>query len=79
MNNNSISYRKNTISYNFETKQERVGELLLSNEVIENCSKTLALAIIDYMKKGGDLKHLTPENLFKPQKENDLFELHNEN
>ena len=61
----SISYAKNIQSINLITNKERKGQANFYTSVIENCGTTLANRLIDYMKKGGDINNLTPDNLFK--------------
>ena len=60
-----IQYKKNIQSINFITNKERVGKSNFYPSVIENCGTTLANRLIDYMKKGGDINNLTPDNVFK--------------
>ena len=60
-----ISYAKNIQSINFMTNKERVGKSNFYPSVIENCGTTLANRLIDYIKKGGDINNLTPDNVFK--------------
>ena len=61
----SISYAKNIQSINLITNKERKGQSNFYLSVIENCGTTLANRLIDYIKKGGDINNLTPDNLFK--------------
>lgn len=60
----SISYAKNIQSINLITNKERRGQLNFYPSVIENCGTTLANLLIDYIKKGGDINNLTPDNVF---------------
>ena len=61
----SISYAKNIQSINLITNKERKGQSNFYPSVIENCGTTLANRLMDYMKKGGDISNLTPDNVFK--------------
>lgn len=60
-----IPYKKNILSLDFENNQERKGKQDFKKSVIESVGSTLSSKILDYMKKGGDAKHLTPDNVFK--------------
>ena len=65
MSNKKVSYAKNIQSINLITNKERKGQSNFYLSVIENCGTTLANLLIDYIKKGGDINNLTPDNLFK--------------
>lgn len=60
-----IPYKKNILSIDFESHQERKGKQDFKKSVIESVGSTLSSKILDYMKKGGDVKHLTPDNVFR--------------
>lgn len=60
-----IPYMKNIISIDFESNRERKGKQDFKKSVIESVGSTLSSKILDYMKKGGDVEHLTPDNVFK--------------
>ena len=60
----SISYAKNIQSINLITNKERKGQSNFFPSVIENCGTTLANRLIDYIKKGGDISNLTPNNFY---------------
>ena len=63
-----ISYAKNIQSINLITSKERVGKPNFYPSVIKNCGNTLANRLIDYMKKGGDINNLTPDNVLLEDK-----------
>ena len=65
MSNKKVSYAKNIQSINLITNKERKDSSNFYPSVIENCGTTLANRLIDYMKKGGDINNLTPDNVFK--------------
>ena len=65
MFNKKIPYAKNMQSINLINNKERKGPSNFYPSVIENCGTTLANRLIDYMKKGGDINNLTPDNVFK--------------
>lgn len=65
MSNKKVSYAKNIQSINLITNKERVAKSNFYPSVIGNCGTTLANRLIDYMKKGGDINNLTPDNVFK--------------
>lgn len=65
MSNKKISYAKNIQSINLITNKERKRHSNFYSSVIENCGNTLGNRLIDYMKKGGDMNNLTPDNVFK--------------
>lgn len=60
-----IPYKKNILSIDFENNQERKGKQDFKKSVIESVGSTLSRNILDYMKKGGDVEHLTPDNVFR--------------
>ena len=65
MNNKNMSYAKNIQSINFNNKTERKGKQNFKKSVINCVGLTLSNRIFDYMKKGGDIENLTPDNVFK--------------
>ena len=65
MSNKKISYAKNIQSINLITNKERVEKSNFYSSVIENSGTTLTNRLIDYIKKGGDINNLTPDNVFK--------------
>lgn len=58
-------YAKNIQSINFDNKTERKGKQNFKKSVINCVGLTLLNKILDYMKKGGDIENLTPDNVFK--------------
>ncbi len=58
-------YAKNMQSIDFENNKERKGQPNFYPSVINTCGATLANDIKNYIKKGGDINNLTPENVFK--------------
>ena len=65
MNNTNTPYAKNIQSINFHNKTERKGKQNFKKLVINCVGLTLSNKILDYMKKGGDIENLTPDNVFK--------------
>ena len=65
MSNKKVSYAKNIQSINLITNKERKGQSNFYQSVVKNCGTTLANRLIDYIKKGGDINNLTPDNVFK--------------
>ena len=65
MNNKNMSYAKNIQSINFDNRIERKGKQNFKKSVINCVGLTLSNRILDYMKKGGDIENLTPDNVFK--------------
>lgn len=60
-----IPYKKNILSVDFENNVTRQGKQDFKKSVIESVGSTLSSKILDYMKKGGDVEHLTPDNVFR--------------
>lgn len=60
-----IPYKKNILSIDFENNVSRKGKQDFKKSVIESVGSTLSSKILGYMKKGGDVEHLTPDNVFK--------------
>lgn len=65
MNNKNMPYAKNIQSINFDNGTERKGKQHFKKSVINCVGSTLSNKILDYMKKGGDIENLTPDNVFK--------------
>ena len=65
MNTEKLPLFKNVQTIDFETKTERKGKTNFKKSVIKCAGSTLSSLILNYMKKGGDIKNLTPENVFK--------------
>lgn len=65
MNKTNTPYAKNIQSINFDNGTERKGKQLFKKSVINCVGLTLTNKILDYMKKGGDIENLTPDNVFK--------------
>ena len=65
MSNKKVAYAKNIQRINLIINKERKGSSNFYPSVIENCGTTLANRLIDYMKKGGDINNLSPDNVFK--------------
>lgn len=65
MNTEKTPYLKNMITIDFETKRERKGKTNFKKSVIKRAGSALSSKILDYMKKGGDINNLTPDDLFK--------------
>ena len=63
LNLNALQYKQNSISFDFETKEEYQTKLNLNNQTITSCGEILARYLIDYIKKGGDIFNLTPEKV----------------
>lgn len=47
------------------SQTERKGKQHFKKSVINCVGLTLSNRILDYMKKGGDIENLTPDNVFK--------------
>ena len=60
-----IKYAKNILSINLKTNKERKGQTKFYPSVTKNVGETLSNYLIDYIKKGGDINNLTPNNVFK--------------
>ena len=60
-----IKYAKNIQSINLKTNKERKGKAKFYPSVTESVGETLSNYLIDYIKKGGDINNLTPNNVFK--------------
>lgn len=60
-----IKYAKNIQSINLKTNKERKGQTRFYPLVTKSVGETLSNYLIDYIKKGGDINHLTPNNVFK--------------
>ena len=58
-------YAKNIQSINLNNGTERKGKQNFKKSVINCVGSTLSNRILDYMKKGGDIENLTPDNVFK--------------
>lgn len=65
MNNKNIPYAKNIVSVNFENNITRKGNQNFKKSVIKCVGYSLSSKLLNYMKKGGDVEHLTPDNVFK--------------
>ena len=60
-----IKYAKNIQSINLKTNKERKGQAKFYPLVTKSVGETLSNYLIDYIKKGGDINNLTPNNVFK--------------
>ena len=60
-----IKYAKNIQSINLKTNKERKGQARFYPSVAKSVGETLSNYLIDYIKKGGDINNLTPDNVFK--------------
>ena len=60
-----IKYAKNIQSINIKTNKERKGQAKFYPSVTKSVGETLSNYFIDYIKKGGDINNLTPDNAFK--------------
>ena len=60
-----IKYAKNIQSINLKTNKERKGQAKFYPSVTKSVGETLSNYLIDYIKKGGDINNLTPDNVFK--------------
>lgn len=60
-----MPYAKNIQSINLNNGTERKGKQNFKKSVINCVGLTLSNRILDYMKKGGDIENLTPDNVFK--------------
>ncbi len=65
MNTEKVPLFKNIQTINFETKQERKGKTNFKKSVIKCAGSTLSTMLLNYMKKGGDINNLTPENVLR--------------
>ena len=65
MNNKNMPYVKNIQSIKLNNGTERKGKQNFKKTVINCVGLTLSNKILDYMKKGGDIENLTPDNVFK--------------
>ena len=50
---------------NLKTNKERKGQAKFYPSVTNSVGETLSNYLIDYIKKGGDINNLTPDNVFK--------------
>ena len=50
---------------NIKTNKERKGQAKFYPSVTKSVGETLSNYLIDYIKKGGDINNLTPNNVFK--------------
>ncbi len=66
MDTNKIPYMKNIQTIYFENERIRQGKQYFKKSVIESVGYTLSSQLVDYIKKGGDINNLTPDDLFKP-------------
>ncbi len=64
MNTENTPYFKNMVTIDFGTKIERTGKINFKKSVIKRAGSALSSKLLDYMKKGGDINNLTPENVF---------------
>ena len=60
-----IKYAKNIQNINLKTNKERKGQAKFYPSVTKSVGETLSNYLIDYIKKGGDINNLTPDNVFK--------------
>lgn len=56
---------KNIQSINLKTNKERKGQIKFYPSVTKSVDETLSNYLIDYIKKGGDINNLTPDNVFR--------------
>ncbi len=60
-----IKYAKNIQTINLKTNKERKGQAKFYPSVTKSVGETLSNHLIDYIKKGGGINNLTPDNVFK--------------
>lgn len=65
MNITKIPYKKNIQTIYFENKRTRQGKQNFKKSVIDCVGSTLSSQLVDYIKKGGDINNLTPDDLFR--------------
>ena len=65
MKNNKVNYATNYLTIYFNTNIERKGKAKFCQSVINAGANILSQKLIKYMKKGGDINNLTPDNAFK--------------
>ena len=54
----------NCVEVNLLTGETKVGRIDLPKERIEASAKILANIVIDFVKQGGSVRELTPQNVF---------------
>lgn len=62
---NNIQLSENSVAVNFNTNEKVKTEISFDNNTIKSCGEILANYLIKYIKNGGDINNLTPQNVFK--------------
>lgn len=60
----NLTNTQNCVAIDFNTNEKFKCKLSLENDAIKSCGEILAQHLIDYIKKGGDINNLTPNELF---------------
>lgn len=63
--------RENCIIVELETGETWKGKLNLSEDTIDYCATTLAKRMVDFGRNGGDIKNMTPKDIYGKKKKQD--------
>ena len=59
------TFENNTVSVDFNTNERVKTKLIFDDSIIKSCGEILADYLIKYIKNGGDINNLTPQNVFR--------------
>ena len=65
LNINNLQLVENSVAVDFNTNKIIKTEINFDDKTIKSCGEILADHFIKYIKNGGDINNLTPQNVFK--------------
>ena len=61
----NIQISENIVAVNFNTSEEVKTKITFDDNTIKSCGEILADYLIKYIKNGGDINNLAPQNVLK--------------
>ena len=61
----NIQLSENSVAVSFNTNEKDKTKITYDDNTIKSCGEILADYMIKYIKNGGDINNLTPQNVFK--------------
>lgn len=61
----NIQLSENSVAVDFNSNEEVKTKIIFDDDTIKSCGEILADYLIKYIKNGGDINNLTPQNVFR--------------
>ena len=61
----NIQLSENSVAVSFNTNEEVKTKITFDDNTIKSCGEIFANYLIKYIKNGGDINNLTPQNVFR--------------